>query len=91
MPKERIQSTTAGEFDIVVAWGRDTHVQVATTANDADSRLRGWTESVDGVEAPAGSSFTMFDGWHVDLTRQQVNDLIRVLRKARDQAYGRDE
>lgn len=26
-----------------------------------------------------------------DLSRKQINDLIRDLRRARDQAYGRDE
>lgn len=28
---------------------------------------------------------------HVDLDRRAINDLIRKLRRARDQAYGRDE
>lgn len=31
------------------------------------------------------------DGWYADLTRQNINDLIRTLRKARDQAFGKDE
>lgn len=30
-------------------------------------------------------------GWFVELDRSMVNDLIRLLRKARDQAFGRDE
>ena len=29
-------------------------------------------------------------GWWVTLDREQINRLIRVLRKARDQAYGAD-
>lgn len=91
MPKERITSTTAGTFDVTVTWGRDTCVQICTAASDADERLRNWTESKDGAETEPGSSFAMFDGWHVDLNRQQINDLIRVLRRARDQAFGRDE
>ena len=28
---------------------------------------------------------------HVDVDRRGINDLIRNLRRARDQAYGRDE
>lgn len=36
---------------------------------------------------PEGSDVGLF----ADLTRQQINDFIRALRKARDQAYGRDE
>lgn len=30
-------------------------------------------------------------GWFVNLRRQDINRLILVLRRARDQAYGRDE
>ena len=30
-------------------------------------------------------------GLYVDLDRRGINDLIRHLRKARDQAFGRDE
>lgn len=97
MPRERITSTTAPEFDVTVAWNRDSTVQVATIASDATERLRNWTEepqagtSVDVAETKPGTSFNLFNGWHVDLDRSQVNELIRVLRRARDQAFGRDE
>lgn len=30
-------------------------------------------------------------GYFIDLDRQSINRLIRVLRRARDQAYGADE
>lgn len=30
------------------------------------------------------------DGWHVTLDREQINRLIRVLRRARDAAFGSD-
>jgi hypothetical protein len=30
-------------------------------------------------------------GWYIDLDRAAINRLIRVLRRARDQALGRDE
>ena len=95
MPRERITSTTVPEFDVTVAWNRDGTVQVASIAADADERLRNWTESAPAgstePETKPGTSFRLFNGWHVDLDRSQVNDLIRVLRKARDQAFGRDE
>lgn len=39
-------------------------------------------------EAPLGSRDS---GLYVDLDRCGINDLIRILRKARDQAFGRDE
>jgi hypothetical protein len=32
-----------------------------------------------------------FSGIWADLTREEINHFIRVLRRARDQAYGRDE
>ncbi len=38
-----------------------------------------------------GTSFRFFDGWHVFLNRNQVNDLIRTLRRARNSAFGADE
>jgi hypothetical protein len=31
------------------------------------------------------------EGIYVDLDRTGINNMIRVLRRARDQAYGRDE
>lgn len=31
------------------------------------------------------------NGWFVDLDRAGTNRLIRILRRARDSAYGRDE
>jgi hypothetical protein len=31
------------------------------------------------------------EGWYGTLDRHAINRLIRVLRRARDQAYGRDE
>jgi hypothetical protein len=30
-------------------------------------------------------------GWFTFMNRKMINDLIKVLRKARDQAYGADE
>lgn len=98
MPKERIPAATLTPFDVIVSWSRDGTVQVATTAADAGERLSRWTEEVpsgsptDGpTKTEPGSRFDYFDGWHVDLDRQRVNELIRILRRARDQAFGRDE
>jgi hypothetical protein len=31
------------------------------------------------------------EGWHVSLDRRGINEVIRYLRRARDQAFGRDE
>ncbi len=34
---------------------------------------------------------TMWDGYYADLDRRGINQLIRHLRRARDQAFGGDE
>lgn len=38
-----------------------------------------------------GAGLTVADGFYVQLDRRGINDLIRHLRRARDQAFGRDE
>lgn len=38
-----------------------------------------------------GHGLLVADGFFVDVDRRGINDLIRHLRRARDQAYGRDE
>lgn len=97
MPKEIVTSVNVPTFDVAVKWSRDGIVQVATTAADADERLRNWTESAPAgaplaePETKPGTSFRVFDGWHVDLDRAGVNRLIRLLRQARDAAFGKDE
>lgn len=40
---------------------------------------------------PDGSEESGKEGVYSDLTREQINKLIRLLRKARDQAFGADE
>jgi hypothetical protein len=59
-------------------------------------RYNGWVQiatvemagSDGAVEKTEG---TLDQGQFVDLDRHTLNDLIRVLRRARDAAYGRDE
>lgn len=86
MPKEYINDMFFGVDDDGVATGSDSrvrvswskeadYVQVATTAPD-DWTLR---------PTPEGN------GWFVNLDRSGINRLIRFLRRARDDAYGRDE
>lgn len=41
--------------------------------------------------ANALPSALFFDGFYTQLRRPQVNKMIQVLRRARDQAFGRDE
>lgn len=65
-----------------VRWNREgEYVQIVTKATDAfGGRLMG-----DIPETHVS------DGYYVELDRKRINDLIRNLRRARDQAFGRDE
>ena len=61
---------------VSVSWGRDSHVTVG--AHECVSEEQSGNEIIES-------------GFHVSLDRDQVNNVIRALRKARDQAFGRDE
>ena len=71
---------------IEVGWSRDMYVQVATTKLGSNSEPVAVDKDMVPVE-PEG----IWDGQWVDLDRHLINELIRVLRRARDQAFGRDE
>ncbi len=61
-----------------VRWNRDSeYVQLATVL----------VETVD--HSPVAREVQ--GGWYLNLSRTGINDLIRHLRRARDQAFGRDE
>lgn len=79
MPKERILSLPIDDTltpIVQITWGRDSeHVQLATLNSDG----------VELEPTPEGN------GWFVSLSRNGINQMIRILRRARDQAYGRDE
>ena len=69
-----------------VLWGRDGgYVQIVSKVEDPHGgRWIGegdWDEGVSHVT----------DGMYVNLDRPAINKLIRNLRRARDQAFGRDE
>lgn len=61
------------------------------------NREGGYVQIVTKVEDPFGGRFSddegihYTDGMYVDLGRKEINQLIRNLRRARDQAFGRDE
>lgn len=68
-----------------VGWNKETGtVDIATV--DPGGKL-GALQS-DGTVEPIDA---VIPGWFVELDRKGVNDLIRALRKARDDAFGRDE
>jgi hypothetical protein len=88
MPKEMIK---AESFDVEVSWGREMQcVSVATVMPDQ----RTADEPADLLELVNAAP----DGWkdarglYASIeSRSGVNKLIRDLRRARDQAFGRDE
>jgi hypothetical protein len=73
------------EPSLDVHWNRDgEYVQIAIDA-PTDWWKRFWDSHKDDKEVIAFSAFTD------RLTRREINDLIKTLRRARDAAYGADE
>lgn len=93
MPKERI-STDPNANVVELRWGTGPGVQIATSC---PSRLVSATipvdlsRHIDANRAEATEETHPFDGWYADLDRAGINRLIKALRRARDQAFGRDE
>lgn len=94
MPKHMIYPTpnpdgTDADRRIEVGWQKypTGHVQIATTKlQPGADRDREYVDaSSDEPLRPA------WDGQFVDLDRDQINHLIRQLRQARTEAFGRDE
>jgi hypothetical protein len=91
MPKELVYSdtypysTTEPARSVVdIRWSRESsHVQIATRCVDASTEATYKNEEFSTLSAA--------DGWYLDLDRRAINELIRKLRRARDQAFGRDE
>lgn len=73
-----------GDSNLHVTWTRGAHVQVALEVSVAYAQL--------AAETPNGetcSDMTML--YTPVLKRDEINKLIRTLRRARDAAYGPDE
>ncbi|MBO0676853.1 hypothetical protein JRC04_05200 [Mycolicibacterium sp. S2-37] len=90
MPKEYIGADPQEHGSLSVSWGRDQcHVALSVAGPI------GWRNPL--VEPTPYSEEAGFDpdnglDWHFNaFNRSEINALIRVLRKARDQAFGRDE
>lgn len=104
MPSEKIHGE-AMPINVRVGWSRDMYVQVGVEHSLGASAIieivNGWLAAAgdppldwDKLRADAKDRTGAepdFTGWHSTLDRPATNELIRVLRRARDQAYGRDE
>lgn len=69
------------------------HVQVTLTEY-AEMSWAQWLERVGGVDKRTAERTTPDspeEHWSANLSRADINHLIKVLRRARDVAYGRDE
>lgn len=90
MPKENINCALVTEMRVQVGWEAGKDVQIATT-NAAQPFVDG-----DGVNElrflKAGEKYDGYTmtGWFATLDREGINRLIRVLRRARDAAFGAD-
>jgi hypothetical protein len=97
MPKEKLTDDSGVVAQVV--WSHDQYVQAATLSTNPKEFVewcRNIVEQYDAHEAAlakgkdtyfAEESLGMF--WTPN--RHQINQLIRHLRRARDQAYGADE
>lgn len=87
MPKELIHDLYYDHDDDEVSAGSPTVLRI------------GWSKEAGHVEiatvAPEGleldTSLPEANGWFVQLSREGINRAIRALRKARDDAFGKDE
>lgn len=94
MPREVIGPRD--EFHVDVGWHRESGMlQIATVIPEPQTNagpknlaalVASWEDGARDPENPDGGK-----GLYASLDRAAVNDLIRVLRRARDQAFGRDE
>jgi hypothetical protein len=90
---------------VEVRWDRDAgHVQLVTrcvSVIDGGVHIPEWVQDLLTKNGLAHTQMlrnegddvvhVAQDGWFIDLDRYGLNNLIRNLRRARDQAFGRDE
>jgi hypothetical protein len=88
MPKEMIRDLVE-LYDVHVGWEREKYVQVGVETSDGRSIADHLTMENGGDDEPTTPAD--FKGLWGTLDRTGCNRLIRVLRHARDQAFGKDE
>lgn len=107
MPKVNIYEATHGGVDvetgkelpapqprrISIGWSKDQHAQLGVGWVDPDAKVpphMGWTKDfITSTELDEAQK--VWESQWIDLDRHTINQLIRELRKARDEAFGRDE
>lgn len=98
MPKEYVSSEPQERGSISVSWGRDHGSVQLTVAGPIGWRHEAASTAVldyagDVARVVDDARIDPDNGldWNFSPTRSEINKLIRVLRTARDQAFGRDE
>lgn len=89
MPKEKVYDTSQ-LFDVEVGWSLEHDVQLGICTHDG----RAIADWLAGQDKPLPHGQSKLPGFHslwASLDRRQINRLIKMLRKARDETYGRDE
>lgn len=88
MPRETIGKSDKDGFPLEITWVRDNYVQIGAVMREPQTSEapQDLVELIKTWENPKGMRgiFSTYD-------RDELNQLIRVLRRARDQAFGKDE
>jgi hypothetical protein len=102
MPKERVRHSGSNSFaDVMVRWEKEGHGQATNgvedckvdlfiVASDLPGRGGSYMFTPENPEAFGLAEGESAGPISIDLDRGQINRLIRVLRQARDSAYGAD-
>jgi len=93
MPRETIYGDPNTSTLIDVRWVKDCDVQIGLRIDpgtDTDAAFIKLFDSHGKEVAPVQDGIGYDSLWTESLTRQQINKLIQLLRKARDGAYGKD-
>lgn len=88
MPKEVIVAHGPRFYDDE---GREVAQMTQPLVQVSWNREAGYVQIATGTRDPVTFDSNTDAWWFVDLDRQMINQLIRALRRARDQAFGRDE
>lgn len=73
-------------------WQRERGVQLGATHWLGPGHPDGAQEYLEPVQDTGSEPVApAWDGWFIEMDRDKINHLIKQLRAARDQAYGKDE
>jgi hypothetical protein len=94
LPEDPDQLYMTADPALFVRWhaaGHDSTGHVQLSISEFEKAAPAEYEALENDTHLVNPLKTVAEHYCPPLTRSELNDLIRVLRKARDQAYGRDE